>query len=61
MTPPPQISTISSYPQNIFIFLKPHKNIEIQKYEPPKMVRVYVYTKVPPPPTLGLLYVCTGR
>ena len=39
------------YPQNlhtpkIFIFLKTQKNIEIQNFEPPKMVRAYVYVKI---------------
>ena len=29
-------SAQSSYPQNIFIFLKPQKNMEIQNFEPPK-------------------------
>ena len=33
---PPKISTKSSYPQKIFIFLKTPKNIEIQNFEPKK-------------------------
>ena len=32
-------------PQNI-IFLKPRKNIEIENFEPPKMVWAYVYMKI---------------
>ena len=41
-----KLSTKSSYPQNIFIFLKTPKNIEIQNFEPQKMVRAYVYVKI---------------
>ena len=33
---PPKISTKSSYPPKIFIFLKTPKNIEIQNFEPKK-------------------------
>ena len=33
---PQKISTKSSYPQKIFIFLKTPKNIEIQNFEPQK-------------------------
>ena len=49
---PKRISTKSSYPPKIFIFLKTPKNIEIQNFEPQKMVRAYVYVKIseyPPP------------
>ena len=47
MTPKPvqfcnDISTKSSYPQNNDISKNP-KNIEIQDFEPPKMVQAYVY------------------
>ena len=56
---PKRISTKSSYPQKILIFLKTPKNIEIQNIEPKKMVRAYVYVKIseyppPPPPPWGL-------
>ena len=40
-------------PPKIMIFLKPPKNIEIQNFEPPKMVPAYVYiwkSQPPPPP-----------
>ena len=45
-------------PQNIFIFLKTPKNIEIQNFEPKKKGRAYVCMKIseyspPPPPPLG--------
>ena len=43
---PKQISTKSSYPQKIFIFLKTPKNIEIQNFEPKKMDRAYVCVKI---------------
>ena len=43
---PPKISTKSSYPPKIFIFLKTLKNIEIQNFEPPKMGRAYVCVKI---------------
>ena len=33
-------------PKKIFIFLKTPKNIEIQKFDPKKMVQAYVYTKI---------------
>ena len=33
---PKKISTKSSYPKKIFIFLKTQKNIEIQSFEPKK-------------------------
>ena len=47
-------------PQNIFIFLKNLKNIEIQNFEPKKMTRAYVCMKIsvyplpPPPPPRAL-------
>ena len=49
---PKKISTRSSYPKKIFIFLKTQKNIEIQNFEPKKMGRAYVCVKIPeyPPP-----------
>ena len=50
---PKKISTKSSYPQKIFIFLKIQKNIEIQNFKPQKMGRAYVCVKIseyPPPP-----------
>ena len=40
------ISTKSSYPPKIFIFLKTPKNIEIQNFEPPKIGRGYVCVKI---------------
>ena len=43
---PKKISTKSSYPQKIFIFLKTPKNIEIQNFEPQKMGRAYVCVKI---------------
>ena len=56
---PNKISTKSSYPQKLSIFLKTPKNIEILNFEPQKMGRAYVYVKIleyppppPPPPTL---------
>ena len=48
-----KLSTKSSYPQNIIIFLKTQKSIEIQNLEPNKMDRAYVCVKIseyPPPP-----------
>ena len=50
---PKKISTKSSYPKKIFIFLKTPKNIEIQNFEPKKMGGAYVCVKIseyPPPP-----------
>ena len=50
---PQRISTKSSYPQKVFIFLRTQKIIEIQNFEPKKMVRAYVGVKIsesPPPP-----------
>ena len=45
----PKISTIPSYPKKYsFFFQKPPKNIEIQNFEPPKMVRAYVEYSPPP-------------
>ena len=52
---PPKISTKSSYPQKIIIFLKTQNNIEIQNFEPQKIARAYVRVKIseyPPPPPL---------
>ena len=51
-----KISTKSSYPQKMFIFLKTPKNIEIQNFEPKKMGRAYVCVKISeyPPPPLGV-------
>ena len=52
-------------PQKIFIFLKTQRNIEIQNFEPPKMVRAYVCVKIseypplPPPPPGPKLYMCS--
>ena len=50
---PKKISTKSSYPPKIIIFLKTPKNIEIQNFEPKKMGRAYVCEKISeyPPPT----------
>ena len=50
---PQKISTKSSYPKKILIFLKTQKNIKIQNFKPPKMGRAYVCVKIseyPPPP-----------
>ena len=51
---PNKISTKSSYPQKIFIFLKPPKNIEIQRILNPKKwaepTYVWKYQSTPPPP-----------
>ena len=43
---PQKISTKSSYPPKIFIFLKTQKNIENQNFEPQKMDRAYVFVKI---------------
>ena len=43
---PQKIFTKSSYPKKIFIFLKTQKSIEIQNFEPQKIVRAYVYGKI---------------
>ena len=51
---PKKISTKSSYPQKIFIFLKTPKNIEIQNFEPKKIARAYVCVKISEYPPLGL-------
>ena len=48
---PKKISTKSSYPQKIFIFLKTPKNIEIQNFEPKKngpSLRMCENIRVPP-------------
>ena len=53
---PQKISTKSSYPPKIFIFLKTPQNIEIQNFEPKKIARAYVCVKIseyPPPPPPG--------
>ena len=51
---PKIISTKSSYPPKTSIFLKTPKNIEIQNFEPKKIVRAYVCVKIPEyPPPLG--------
>ena len=53
---PKKISTKSSYPKKVFIFLKTQKNIEIQNYEPKKMGRAYVCVKIseyPPGPAIS--------
>ena len=49
---PKKISTKSSFPPKILIFLQTQKNIEIQNLEPQKMGRAYVCVKIseyPPP------------
>ena len=43
---PQKISTKSSYPKKIFIFLKTPKNIEIQNFEPKTLGRAYVCVKI---------------
>ena len=43
---PKKISTKSSYPKKILIFLKTQKNIEIQNFEPKKMGRAYVCVQI---------------
>ena len=52
---PKKISTKSSYPQKILIFLKTPKNIEIKNFEPQNIARAYVCVKIseynPTPPT----------
>ena len=50
---PQKISTKSSYPKKIFIFLKTPKNIEIQNFEPQKMGRAYVCVKISEYPPWG--------
>ena len=48
---PKKISTKSSYPKKIFIFLKTQKNIEIQNFEPQKngpSLRICENIRVPP-------------
>ena len=50
---PKKISTKSSYPKKIFIFLKTQKNIEIQNFEPQKMGRAYVCVKISEYPPWG--------
>ena len=64
---PKKLSTNSSYPQKILIFLKTQKNIEIQNFEPKKMGRAYVCVKIseyPPPPwacDVASIEACIGR
>ena len=51
---PKKISTKSSYPPKIFIFLETQKNIEIQNFEPPQnspSLRMCENIRVPPPPS----------
>ena len=43
---PKKISTKSSYPKKILIFLKTQKIIETQNFEPQKMGRAYVCVKI---------------
>ena len=50
---PKVISTKSSYPQKMFIFLKTPKNIEIQNFEPQKIARAYVCVKISEFPPWG--------
>ena len=50
---PKKISTKSSYPQKIFIFLKTPKNIEIRILNPQKMGRAYVCVKISEYPPWG--------
>ena len=51
-----KISTKSSHPPKILIFLKTQKYIEIKNFEPQKIARAYVCVKIseynPPPPGL---------
>ena len=51
-----KISTKSSYPKKIFIFLKTQNHIEIQNFEPPKKIgRAYVCVKISEyPPVLRI-------
>ena len=49
---PKKISTKSSHPKKILIFLKTQKNIEIQNFEPKKMGRAYVYVNLSEYPSL---------
>ena len=51
---PKKISTKSSYPKKIFIFLKTPQNIEIQNFEPQKMGLGYVCVKISEYPPWGL-------
>ena len=41
-----KISTKSSYPPKILIFLKTQKNIEIQNFEPQNIAGAYVCVKI---------------
>ena len=58
---PKNISTKSSYPKKIFIFLKTPKNIEIQNFDPRKMVRAYVCAKISEYPPWGRTYHIVGN
>ena len=58
---PQKISTKSSYPQKILIFLKTPKNIEIQNFEPQKMGRAYVCVKISEYPPWVLTMIKTGK
>ena len=49
---PQKISTKSSYPQKIFIFLKTPKNIEIQNFDPKKIARAFLCAKISEYPPL---------
>ena len=51
---PQKISTNSSYPPKIFIFLKTQKNIEIKNFEPQKIARAYVCVKISEYPPGGV-------
>ena len=55
---PKKISTKSSYPKKIFIFLKTPKNIEIKNFEPKKMGRAYVCVKISENPPGAFTSVC---
>ena len=50
---PQKISTKSSYPQKIFIFLNTPKNIKIQNFEPQKIAWAYVCAKISEYPPWG--------
>ena len=56
---PIKISTKSSYPKQLLIFLKTQKNIEIQNVEPKKMGRAYVCVKISEYPPPGVFSSCT--
>ena len=55
---PKKISTKSSYPKKIFIFLKTPKNIEIQNFEPKKWTEpTYVWKYQSTPPGISVLFI----